>query len=100
MLEDLCQLICGRKDIIRYLDKYGFLLADLYPDLILEQYEACVCAMAEEARNRARYEELIRYLKRMQQYRGGKKIVQRLCREWIFAYPTRKVMVSELSRML
>ena len=98
--EDLCQLIFEQKDIIRYLDKYGFLLADLYPDRILEQYETYVCEMAEGARNRAWYDELLRYLRRMQQYRGGKEAVERLCRKWILAYPTRKVMVSELGRML
>ena len=92
MPEDLCQLIFEQKDIIRYLDKYGFLLADLYPDRILEQYETYVCDMAEGARNRARYDELLRYLRRMQQYSGGKEIVQRLCREWIYAYPTRKLI--------
>ena len=100
MPEDLCQLIFEQKDIIRYLDKYGFLLADLYPDLILEQYENYVCAMAEGARNRAWYDELLRYLRRMQQYRGGKEVVERLCRNWILAYPTRKVMVSELGKVL
>ncbi|MGX8688627.1 MAG: hypothetical protein ACSW8K_12635, partial [bacterium] len=98
--EDLCQLIFEQKDIIRYLDKYGFLLADLYPDRILDQYETYVCEMAEGARNRAWYDELLRYLRRMQQYRGGKEAVERLCRKWILAYPTRKVMVSELGRML
>jgi hypothetical protein len=100
MLEELYQLICEQKDIIKYLDKYGFLLADLYPDQILEQYETYVCAMAERARTRAWYDELLRYLRRMQQYRGGKEVVERLCRNWILAYPTRKVMVSELGKVL
>lgn len=100
MLEELCHVIFVQKDIIRYLDKYGFLLADLYPDRILEQYETYVCDMAEGARNRAWYDELLRYLRRMQQYRGGKEAVERLCRKWILAYPTRKVMVSELGKML
>lgn len=100
MLEELYQLICEQKDIIKYLDKYGFLLADLYPDQILEQYETYVCAKAEGARNRAWYDELLRYLRRMQQYRGGKEVVERLCRNWILAYPTRKVMVSELGKVL
>ena len=44
--------------------------------------------------------ELLRYLRRMQQYRGGKEVVERLCRNWILAYPTRKVMVSELGKVL
>ena len=36
----------------------------------------------------------------MQQYRGGREVVEKLCRKWILAYPTRKVLVSELGRML
>ncbi|MBQ3975662.1 MAG: hypothetical protein II628_16065, partial [Lachnospiraceae bacterium] len=100
MLEELYQLICQQKDIIGYLDKYGFLLADLYPEQILEQYEAYVCSIAEKARNRSWYDELLRYLRRMQQYRGGREVVEKLCRKWILAYPTRKVLVSELGRML
>ena len=46
------------------------------------------------------YDELIRYLKRMQQYIGGKEMVRSLCNNWIVKYPTRKVMVQELSKML
>ena len=46
------------------------------------------------------YDELIRYMKRMQQYEGGNDMVRELCREWIAMYPTRKVMVQELQTMI
>ena len=59
-----------------------------------------VSDLASYARNRASYDTLIRYLLRMKQYKGGKTLVEGLCRSWIAMYPSRKVMVSELERCL
>jgi len=85
---------------IKYLNQYGFLLGEDYSEEILAVYQKYVSELASYARNRANYETLIRYLLRMQQYKGGKELVEDLCKNWIEMYPTRKVMVSELSRML
>ena len=85
---------------IRYLDRYGMLLAEEYTEEILGIYREYVSDLASYARNRASYDTLIRYLLRMKQYKGGKTLVEGLCRSWIAMYPSRKVMVSELERCL
>ena len=100
MKPDLFKLIFQQENRLNYLNKYGFLLAEEYAGPILQEYFAYVSGIAEHARNRSAYDELIRYLKRMRQYTGGTEIVQNLCKTWILKYPTRKVMVQELGELL
>ena len=100
MKMDLFELIFEQKSRLNYLNKYGFLLAEEYSGPILQEYFSYVSNIAEHARNRSAYDELIRYLKRMNQYAGGKEIVQNMCKTWILKYPTRKVMVQELGELL
>ena len=100
MKPDLFELIFEQKNRLNYLNKYGFLLAEEYSGPILQEYCTYVSGIAENARNRSAYDELIRYLKRMNQYAGGTEIVQNLCKTWIRKYPTRKVMVQELGELL
>ena len=84
-------LIKSRRDIAKRCE----LLAP-----ILQEYFTYVSGIAENARNRSAYDELIRYLKRMRQYTDGTEMVQKLCKTWILKYPTRKVMVQELGELL
>lgn len=100
MLPELYNEIFKQNKKLNLLNKYGFLLAEDYSEPILHEYRDYVSSVAEYARNRSSYDELIRYLKRMQKYIGGKNMVRNLCREWIAKYPTRKVMVQELQKMI
>ena len=100
MLPELFAAISEKKDRLELWNKYGFLLAEDYPEPILRDYSEFVTSLATSARNRANYTTLIQYLKRMQQYEGGPEIVQKLCKTWISQYPTRKLMVQELQKML
>ncbi len=100
MLPELYELISGSEEPFTLLNKYGFLLADNYSEAILEKYREFVKDLAENARNRSRYAEVTSYLRRMQQYRGGREMVHSLCSEWIEKYPTRKIMVEELRKLL
>ena len=43
---------------------------------------------------------MIDCLSRMRNYSGGKELAEKLAAEWIEAYPTRKLMVSELKKLL
>lgn len=97
MLTELYELISSSKNKLAQCNKYGFLLAEKYSEQILDVYQCYVLELADTARSRSAYDELIRYLKRMQQYDGGREMVQSLCDEWIEKYPTRRVMVQELS---
>ena len=100
MLPELFDEISKQNKKLSLINKYGFLLVENYSEPILQEYCDYVSSAADYARNRSSYDELIRYLKRMQQYIGGKDMVRKLCRDWIEKYPTRKVMVQELSKML
>lgn len=100
MLQELFGVISEQEKKLSLLNKYGFLLAGDYSEPILREYCIYVSSLADHARNRSNYDELTRYLRRMQQYKGGNDMVQKLCREWINKYPTRKVMVQELRTML
>jgi len=100
MLAELYGLISEQEKKLTLLNKYGFLLAEDYSEPILQEYCKYISSLADYARNRSNYDELIRYLRRMQQYKGGYELVRTLCREWISKYPTRKVMVQELRKML
>ena len=97
MFDKLFKLIWEQKDKLSLVNKYGIVLSELYSKEILDFYTDYVSELAQYACNRSRYDELIRYLMRMSQYQGGEKIARRLSAEWIAKYPTRKVMVQELS---
>ncbi len=92
MQRELFNIIWGQKDKLELVNKYGFAMAEGYSGEILEFYSEYVSELAEYACNRARYDELVRYLMRMSQYSGGKDCIRRLVWEWMEEYPTRKVM--------
>ena len=97
MFDNLFKHIWEQKDKLSLVNKYGIVLSELYSKEILDFYTDYVSELAQYACNRSRYDELIRYLMRMSQYQGGEKTARRLSAEWIAKYPTRKVMVKELS---
>jgi len=100
LLSELYETISSQKNKIAFYNKYGYLLAENYSEPILQEYGKYVSSIADYARNRSSYDELGRYLRRMQEYTGGKKMVTSLCRKWINQYPTRKVMLQELEVFL
>lgn len=100
MLMELFEQIEQTKDNIPLLDKYGFLLGHIYAEQILTTYMQYVEEIAADARNRTQYNLLISYLKRMQQYPDGTRLVRMLCLKWIEQYPTRRVMTEELRELL
>ena len=100
LLDELFKIIWNQKDKLKLVNKYGFLMAREYSDKILDFYKDYTSRLAEAACNRSRYEELIGYLLRMRHYEGGNDLVTSLCKEWRYKYPTRKVMVEELSRLI
>ena len=100
MIPELYDVISHAEQKLSLINKYGFLLAVQYSEQVLEMYRDYVKTLAVNARNRSSYDELTRYLMRMQQYGGGNELVRSLCLEWMSKYPTRKVMVNELSRFI
>lgn len=85
---------------ISLLDRYGSLIEKDHSAEILQFYEKHVRNIAENARSRPAYGQMIDCLSRMKNYSGGKDLAEKLAAEWIEAYPTRKLMVSELKKLL
>ena len=100
LFPELFETISKQKEKRNLFNKYGYLLAEDYSEPILQEYRNYVSVVADYARNRSSYDELTRYLKRMEQYTGGCELVRTLCREWINNYPSRKVMIQELEKIL
>lgn len=100
LLEQLFDIIWSQKDKLSLINKYGIVLSEKYSEPILDFYNQHVSELAEDARNRSAYDVITRYLMRMTQYTGGKERVRRLALDWIDKYPTRKVMIQELRKML
>ena len=99
MTDPLYKVIFEKPEI-PLLDRYGHLLAKDHSAEILQIYEQHVRKIAEYARNRSAYEQLIECLCRMLNYKDGGTLVNRLATGWIEAYPTRKVMIAELKKVL
>ena len=99
-MTDLLYKLVFEKPEITLLDRYGHLLAKDHSEEILQIYEQYVRNIAEHARNRYAYDQLTDCLCRMQSYSGGMNVTGRLIAEWIETYPTRKLMVAELKKLL
>ena len=100
MQKELFDTIWKQKDKLSLLNKYGFALGDDYSEEILDFYSEFVSELAEAACNRARYDELNRYLMRMSQFKDGRQRICQLALEWTRMYPTRKVMVEMLQKYI
>lgn len=79
--------------------RYEKELIPRYPEEILKIYETELQKLADMARNRSRYDELIRYLKRVGQFPGGDGLVKKLIHVWQRTYSTRRLMVRELENL-
>lgn len=83
-----------------FIHTYGPFLSGKYDREILQRYEKYLDAYAVDSRSRYAYSVLISGLYRLQQYKGGKALARKLAKEWLAAYPTRKLLVSEMENYL
>ena len=95
LMEDL-----SRHIKLTELDRYASLLAPVHSPEALEIYQRVLVPLAEGARNRKAYSDMIWALKSMQKYQGGQILARSYAADWIRAYPTRKLMVQELREFL
>ena len=86
-------LAAGRLSI---LDRYEVALKKRYPDEMLETYACILTKEAAAASNRKRYQELMRYLKKLRSYPGGTERAARLAEDWRTRYMRRRAMMEEL----
>lgn len=93
-------LILAKKS--SYLDEfltYEDYLKALYPNEMLNQYEVLLKEFAKVSGSRSRYQEIVKYLKKMQAYPGGDMRVVKLVNEWKLLYKSRPAMMQELKRI-
>ena len=81
------------------LGQYESYLRPYYPKEILAKYHEFLVNYGESAKSRDAYDLIERYLTKMIEYPGGKKIAKALVEDWNARFPTRKVMIQRLNKI-
>ena len=92
-------LECIRKETFIYnLDKYEKVLKEKFPDQVRDIYISYLRHEAERAGNRKRYRELMKYLKKIRRYPGGKEKASEIAEIWRGMYYRRTAMMDEMRK--
>ena len=92
-------LECIRKETFIYnLDKYEKVLKEKFPEQVRDIYISYLHHEAERAGNRKRYRELIKYLKKIRRYPGGKEKASEIAENWRGMYYRRTAMMDEMRK--
>lgn len=81
------------------LQEYEKDLKNEYPEQILDKYKDEVSKMAVYASDRKNYANLVSLLRKMQQIKGGLKLVEEIAAEWRIKYRNRPAMMDELRKL-
>ena len=81
------------------LQQYEKVLKKEYPEQILGKYQDELNQMAIHTSSRKNYAYLVSLLQRMQQIKGGKKLVGQMVSEWRMKYRNRPAMMDELGKL-
>lgn len=81
------------------LQEYEKVLKKEYPEQILNKYKDEVSKMAVHTSNRKNYAHLVSLLRKMQQMKGGTKLVEQIVDEWKIKYKNRPAMMDELRKL-
>lgn len=92
-------LECIRKETFIYnLDKYEKVLKEKFPEQVRDIYTSYLRHEAERAGNRKRYRELMKYLKKIRRYPGGKEKASEIAENWRGMYYRRTAMMDEMRK--
>lgn len=90
---------CIKKETFIYnLDRYEKVLKDKFPEQVRDIYISYLHHEAERAGNRKRYRELIKYLKKIRRYPGGKEKASEIAENWRAVYYRRTAMMDEMRK--
>ena len=90
-------LECIRKEMFIYnLDRYEKVLKDRFPEQVRDIYISYLHHGSERVSDRSRYRELMKYLKKIQRYPGGKEKASEIANNWRAVYYRRKAMMDEM----
>lgn len=81
------------------LQEYEKVLKKEYAEQILNKYKDEVSKMAVHTSDRKNYAHLVSLLRKMQQMKGGSKIVEQIAAEWKIKYKNRLAMMDELRKL-
>lgn len=81
------------------LQEYEKVLKKEYPEQILGKYKDEVNKMAMHTSDRKHYAHLVSLLRKMQQMKGGVKLVEQIATEWKAKYKNRPAMMDELRKL-
>ena len=81
------------------LQEYEKVLKKEYPEQILNKYNDEVSKMAVHTSDRKNYTHLVSLLRKMQQIKGGSKLVEQIVAEWKIKYKNRPAMMDELRKL-
>ena len=80
------------------LDKYEEVFKDRFPEQMRDGYIQYVERQVEHTANRVRYMELIRYLKKIENYPDGEEMAKEIVAEWKEKYRRRFALMGELRK--
>lgn len=90
---------CIKKETFIYnLDRYEKVLKDKFPEQVRDIYISYLHHEAERAGNRKRYRELMKYLKKIRRYPGGKEKASEIAENWRAVYYRRTAMMDEMRK--
>lgn len=81
------------------LQEYEKVLKKEYAEQILNKYKDEVSKMAVHTSDRKNYAHLVSLLRKMQQIKGGSKLVEKIVAEWKIKYKNRPAMMDELRKL-
>ena len=92
-------LECLKKETFIYnLDRYEKVLKEKFPEQVRDIYISYLHHEAERADNRKRYRELMKYLKKIRRYPGGKEKASEIAENWRGMYYRRTAMMDEMRK--
>ena len=79
-----------------YMEQYEEVLRYEFPDEIMEYYLKFMDEFVCNAKGRRKYEELVKYVLKMDRYPCGREAMQKMVNQWHERYPSRKVLFETL----
>lgn len=95
MYRELLNLILENGSIF-FMEQYEDVLRDEFPDEIIEYYLQFMDELVCNAKGRRKYEEIMKYVVKMDRYPCGREAMQKLVNKWHKQYPSRRILFETL----
>ena len=82
---------------IEFVDQFANYVKDDYPEIIIQLFEQAIKTYAMKT-GRDFYNDVVRYLKKMQKLSGGEEIVKKIVGQFCIQYKNRRAMMEILNK--